>query len=91
MQVHSPWRDEIGWVLALLGLVVVAIVVADRVSILKLEDMLDAWMALLICGVLLVGVGIGLHFESMPRRKAKAQVKADQTAAPSEAGSESAA
>ncbi len=91
MQVHSPWRDEIGWVLALIGLVIIAVVIADRMTILELEDMLSAWMALLIGGVLLVAVGIGLHFESMPRRKAKAEAKTDQATPPSDAGSESAA
>ena len=73
MQVHSPWRDEIGWMLAMVGVAMVAFAVIDHLTWVKLNQLVEMWVLVLVVGVLLVVIGFGLHLEALPRRRERGE------------------
>ncbi len=60
MLIHESWRDEIGWMLAVLGIAAVLLAVIDLFTQMVIGVYVEAWMVL-VPGVVVLVIGLGLH------------------------------
>lgn len=71
MRMHESWRDEIGWVLAVIGAGALALTIIDLFFEIVVATYVPAWL-LFVAAVVLLGLGLGLHMARPDRGKAGA-------------------
>lgn len=83
MQTHESWRDEVGWVLAVVGSGLLALTIIDLFFAIVVGTYVPAWGLFLLSAVLL-GLGIGLHLArpARPTTESTAPTTADDAPVP---------
>lgn len=77
MQTHESWRDEVGWVLAIVGAGLLILSIIDLFFKVVIETYVPAWLLFVVAIVLLV-LGLGLHMA----RPGRAQVTSTESHEP---------
>lgn len=81
MQVHEAWRDEIGWIIAVIGAVLLIFGLMDQFTrALVVGTSIEPWVVYVVA-IGLVVVGLGLH-AARPGRKSAGGESSDHPRSP---------
>jgi len=69
MQTHASWRDEIGWILAVIGAGALSLTIIDLFFEIVVARHVPAWL-LFLAAVVLLALGLGMHLARPGRSKA---------------------